>query len=296
MVPAFLSGQCLFWYFILCRWGQKEIIMKMLHLSDLHIHKSNEKSENKHLKEIVENIIKLYPNEKPVILITGDIVDDGRKDQYKNAVELLKPLVNAGFTILPTPGNHDYGKIGNFYTEKSQAYFQKYILGELIKYPKAMEDNVEMEDLYPMKTIIDNVLFIGIDSVVGAEDKFMHFAGGTVGKRQRKALENILSENMKDEENRKDVVVYFHHHPFTHTIGMTMSDADKVLRALSGKIDILCFGHKHHSSVYNNKYDIEWILASGKSTNKTSNYKLQFREIELTKEKTSVAMVSFKTK
>jgi len=145
-----------------------------------------------------------------------------------------------------------------------------------------------------MKTIIGNTLFIGVDSVVGSEDKAFHFAGGSVGKKQRKALENILVENMKDEENKKDVVVYFHHHPFTHKYVMKMSDADKVLGILSGRVDLLCFGHKHSSNVYNDKYNIEWILASGKTTKITSGHKLQFREIEMTKVKTSVAMVSFK--
>ncbi len=39
-------------------------------------------------------------------------------------VEILKPLVDEGFTMLACPGNHDFGYKGNVYTEKSQALFQ----------------------------------------------------------------------------------------------------------------------------------------------------------------------------
>ncbi len=81
---------------------------KILQLSDLHVGKS--KSETKNLKRIVEKVIKLYQKDKLTILITGDIVDDGQKKQYKEAKKILKPLVDIeNFNIWPTPGNHDYG-------------------------------------------------------------------------------------------------------------------------------------------------------------------------------------------
>ena len=66
---------------------------KILHLSDLHVGKS--KSESKNLRRIVEKVIKLYRKHKLTILLTGDIVDDGQKKQYKDAKNILKPLLNS---------------------------------------------------------------------------------------------------------------------------------------------------------------------------------------------------------
>ena len=129
-----------------------------------------------------------------MVLITGDIVDDGKARQYNSAVKLLRPLVENGFKVLPTPGNHDYGPCGNIYTEESQAYFQKYMLSELIEYEPAGVPGTTMEDLFPMVTTVGEVVFIGLDSVVGKEDAAMHFASGEVGTEQRQKLIDILTD------------------------------------------------------------------------------------------------------
>ena len=76
------------------------------------------RDENVNARIIVDWIVERYSNDqKPLILLTGDIVDDGKTNQYKNAVKILTPLVEAGFPILPTPGNHDYGRWGMNYNE-----------------------------------------------------------------------------------------------------------------------------------------------------------------------------------
>jgi hypothetical protein len=98
-------------------------------------------------------------------------------------------LVDEGFIVLPAPGNHDYGPCGNFYTEESQAYFQEYMLDELIGYDPAGDSANTMEDLFPMVTPVGDIAFIGLDSVVGKEDTAMHFASGQVGKEQREQLD-----------------------------------------------------------------------------------------------------------
>ena len=53
-------------------------------------------------------------------------------NQYKNAVKILTPLVEAEFQILPTPGNHDYGRWGMNYNQAAARRFQKYIHEELL--------------------------------------------------------------------------------------------------------------------------------------------------------------------
>lgn len=138
-----------------------------IQISDLHIH-GKKKLENIQCEKIVSYIVDKYsgPNDKkPVVLITGDIVDDGKARQYNSAVKLLKPLVENEFRVLPVPGNHDYGPCGNIYTEESQAFFQKYILVDLIENVEAAVPGKTMEDLFPMVTDVGGVVFIGLDSV-----------------------------------------------------------------------------------------------------------------------------------
>lgn len=264
---------------------------KFIQLSDLHIRKSNEKEENGNCDKIVKHIVNKYTDNKPVVLLTGDIVDDGRAEQYKNAVTLLKPLVNNKFTVLAAPGNHDYGPMGNIYTEESQMNFRKYILCELLDNQKAKESGVKMEHLYPMVNVVDDVIFIGIDSVVGAEDQFMHFASGEVGDDQREELKKILRNN---KDSGKKIVTYFHHHPFNRKFVMELDDSKEVMKILTANVDVLCFGHDHKSEVWSSMHNIDWIFASGKSTRRNKNYKFQYREVTIDGDDNDVSMVTFK--
>lgn len=274
-------------------------MVKFIHLSDLHISKKKDKSNNVNADIVVKHLCKKYEKDcdNIVILITGDIVDDGEREQYKNAVDILRPLTKK-FTVLACPGNHDYGPCGNFYTEKSQAMFQKYILGELLNNTKAKEPGTKMEDLYPMVDEVSNVLFVGIDSVVDNENEFGHFASGAVGSKQRNALAKILKENSKTD---RKVVVYFHHHPLHYREGikkpfMEMDDADKVLRILATQTDFVCFGHRHVSQALDSTeqdLDIEWILAAGKSNDLNRHCKFQYREIIINGGNNSVSKISF---
>ena len=189
---------------------------RFIHIGDLHIHQNNEEEDNRNCVAVVHDIVNRYsgdsPGKKPTVMLIGDIVDDGKETQYKNAVKILRPLVKNNFKVIACPGNHDYGRVGNFYTDKSQRHFQEYILGELLGIKEGKEyPKTKMEDIYPIVDTIDNTLFIGLDSVVGNEDDIGHFASGEVGKKQRSKLKNILKKNVGSKKN--PVVVYFHHHP-----------------------------------------------------------------------------------
>lgn len=268
---------------------------KFLHIGDLHLHKSNQNEDNKNCVKVIDYIIKNYSKDKdkPIIMQIGDIVDDGAEKQYKNAVKILEPLVKKGFKILACPGNHDYGFMGNVYTEKSQALFQEYILGDLLKNKDAQKPGVEMEELYPMVDEIDGVVFIGVDSVVGSEDKFLHFASGQVGEPQRDKLAEILAKN-----SGKKIVLYFHHHPFCqekwiHKLTHDMDDSREVMRLLSNQVDMLCFGHEHAPEIWNGESGIDWILAAGKTSSLNSMGKLQFREVIIDDDENTISTKSF---
>ena len=272
-------------------------MVTFVQLSDLHVHGSNRKENNVNLRKIVNYILKRHSNnaKKPIVLITGDITDDGKKIQYKKTEELLRPLIQEKYKVLACPGNHDYGFAGNFYTEKSQKLFQEHILVNLLNIEKAGENGAKMEDLFPMVNLLEEVLFIGIDSVVGNEEELLHFASGEVGKDQRDALAKILIDPAY-KNNKK--VVYFHHHPFYRNIlkklVLELDDAKKVMRILGRRVDFLCFGHKHYSDIWTAEHGIDWVLASGKTTERNDLYKFQFREVTIDGDDNNVSMITFR--
>ena len=90
-------------------------MIHLLHLSDLHIRSKQNRPENQNAISLVEEIIQRYQNEpqnKIVIILTGDLVDDGKVEQYRQLEKLvLKPL-REKFIVLAVPGNHDYAQWG----------------------------------------------------------------------------------------------------------------------------------------------------------------------------------------
>ncbi|MCK4828028.1 metallophosphoesterase, partial [bacterium] len=82
--------------------------MRIIHLSDLHIGRGKN-LENTQI--LLNRIDEKYGNEqkKPVILITGDIVDDAQTWQFKEANRLFQHFISKGYQFLLCPGNHDYG-------------------------------------------------------------------------------------------------------------------------------------------------------------------------------------------
>lgn len=248
-----------------------------IHLSDLHINSNDLSDENVALKKVVSCIIDKYSSEKPAILITGDLVDDGLESQYMNARNILKPLVNEGFTILPAPGNHDYGLKGNVYTEAAQNRFQQFIMRDLLNIPAADTSENIMEDIYPFVYEDDEAVYYGIDTVVAAEDDFMHLAAGEVGQIQLEKFQNLLAA----ASGEKTKIAYMHHHPFSRLIGFRMKDAQKVMEVMAEKIDILCFGHKHVPEIWLDRDEIKWIIAADKTTRLQRTMTFDFIHIEI---------------
>ena len=126
--------------------------LSILHLSDLHVGKTNE--EGKNLQIIVKKIVSKWGEEekKPVILITGDIVDDGEEEQFNETRKVLDPLYSKNFQVLPIPGNHDYGWNGNHAKARRFKYFKNAF------FPF---ENVS----YPFPKEIDGHIFIGLNSM-----------------------------------------------------------------------------------------------------------------------------------
>jgi 3',5'-cyclic AMP phosphodiesterase CpdA len=252
---------------------------KILHLSDLHVGKS--KSESKNLKLIVKKVIESFSKVKLTILLTGDIVDDGQKKQYKETKNILKPLFdNPNFNVWPIPGNHDYGWNGIHAQRQRFKYFKKAFYDlESVSYPHVNIDSF-------------GNIFIGLNSMK-AETDFWDglLADGELGSRQIHNVSGILNSVdalSPSERKKKKVVVHLHHHPFLYPdenfieegieyVGHWLKDGEGLMGVIAGRIDILLFGHEHrHLNFFETEickdFRIPWILSCGKSTKKSKEY------------------------
>jgi 3',5'-cyclic AMP phosphodiesterase CpdA len=213
--------------------------------------------------------------------MTGDIVDDGQKKQYKQTAKILKPFFdNPDFQVWPVPGNHDYGWNGIHAERKRFKYFKSTFWGfENVSYPH-------------VKTDLAGNLYIGLNSMQ-AETGFWDglLADGELGSKQIHNLSGVLNAfealPPADRKNRK-VIVHLHHHPFLYPdenwveegieyVGHWLKDEEGLMRTIAGRVDILLFGHEHRhlnfsGTEISKRYRIPWILSCGKSTQNSTEY------------------------
>ena len=265
-------------------------MQQFIHLSDLHVRWHKDASENVALRFIVEQLMKRFDKrEKPTVVITGDVTDDGTEQQYAQATKLLEPLKGDGFPLLIVPGNHDCGPAGNIYTEAALKRFEQMILREFLGHK--IEGHGEF---FPHIVESGSIVYIGVDSVIANSDAAMHFASGEVGGPQRKLLRDGLNKYMETEP-AKTVVTYFHHHPLDRHRVMQMDDAKEVMSILSGRTDFLLFGHDHDAESWRDYQGIDWMIASGKTTQTNRRGQYQFTEVSVSgKDQHAVATVSLK--
>lgn len=240
---------------------------KIIHLSDLHV--GHEDCGVK-LEKIVHEIIAQYqPASDYVVVITGDTVDDANQSgAYEKALAILSPLKKAKYQVLVVPGNHDYGS-GGLGNEKFVRLFKIAYFGD---------ENIS----YPKLDVIDNVAYIGLDSMA-ATFNFLDIIGadGELGKQQLYALEKLLASQ---ELAGKKKVVYLHHHPFDGKGRAHMlKDYKKFKAIVENRIDCLLFGHNHDGNQYPDVWGIPCCYDASSSTGKSDPKKpaTKVRVIEL---------------
>ena len=252
--------------------------MRILHISDLHIGNEGDVDRWKRAEKIVRRIIRAWggDDDKPLVLITGDIVDDGTEVEYIEARRILRPLHRAGFQVAPLPGNHDYGWNGAHAQEKRFKLFKKYLLG------------IETRVTYPDVPYADNDVSVITLNSMHAETGFWDglLADGELGSRQLDELDELITSLRDERKKSHRIVVALHHHPFQfpdnspllrvkERIGHRLKDGVQLMKLLSGRIDALLFGHEHRhidfsepfeGHLFTEEYAIPCILSSGRST------------------------------
>lgn len=251
--------------------GQKISLLKarkIVHLSDFGIRQNSDNRKEK-IKCIIDNLIhEAKPSSEYLVIITGDLVANPSESNFLYVKEQLNRLESNGYIVLLVAGNHDYARMGNFYDSNYRELFKKYILDE-----KKFD--------FPKLDIIDNIAFIGLDTMEGrTAGTSFEFATGSLGLQQLKRLDSLLLSDDVVATNYR--VLYMHHSPFLTGPFFELKDSKELKQVLQkhSNIDAMLFGSSHKFSHYFDIWDIKRSYDAGSSTADNVNTRI----IDLTKE------------
>lgn len=201
--------------------------MNILHISDIHFRKVYEHGEDgEGYKEMLccmqSPLIpldycfkKVLKKEKiDLLIISGDLTDDGEKTDYKFLKKYMKSI-SKGTKMIVTLGNHD-----------NKANFRAGWLGEK-----------ELECPYNQVFDFEDLCVISFDS------SLYNDPNGKIGKEQlawlRKAFEEIGS---------KPVIIVTHHHLLKNQSSLPPADGSEDFMEVIRNKNVICIltGHTHH--------------------------------------------------
>lgn len=230
--------------------------MKIFHVSDLHFHRND--SDNAGANAALKTILGAFDGDS-VLVVTGDITDDGHATQYSKALAALQPFVGKTGKpqVVVAPGNHDFGAAGNFYEASRARRFDEVICKGLDQ-PGAFAGD-QGPNVQVVSSRGTEVMFIALDSNLETEHPF-DFACGEIGEGQLRALDRLLATRSTTSMKK---VVLLHHHPFVRNDPfMELKDARAFWRTVFGRVDVVSFGHKHVFEKWTNQNGVALITAA----------------------------------
>jgi predicted phosphodiesterase len=226
-----------------------------IHVSDLHIHRDDDHNQTVRSRLGQLRDVHFRHRSDAYLLLTGDITDDGRDEQYARADAAMAWFDRA--RVLLCPGNHDHGECGILYEESSDWAFRE-VLALPRGYP--LEDwkrNPAVRVLTDRRG--SGLLTVGLDSTLHTVSPH-DLARGMVGEDQLAALDAILSAADASLQVR---LVYLHHNPFETDVTLALGDAEALLDCLRGRVDVLCVGHSHRQELWQGEEGLPFILSAG---------------------------------
>jgi 3',5'-cyclic AMP phosphodiesterase CpdA len=246
-------------------------------LSDLHIGQSNNLDKARLIFDwILEN---RDQHQAELVIISGDLVDDGQLWQFEHARELIDRLEAADLKVLAAPGNHDYGPSGVLESLKSQAQFSQMING-ITEYPALFLHKGQAF------VILDSMQEeLRLKEIVGAQ--------GYLGLEQLQKLD-LLLDDLAENPAVENVILVMHHHPFDYLFYHGLRDHADLKGVVSRRlqepprVNVLLFGHKHLEHRFNDPEDnkeelfgIDMIYASGQTVERKEDGSIVIPVIDL---------------
>ncbi len=227
-------------------------MIEIIHISDTHLKSDARHPHNIRLERALAHIAGKHP--KALLVASGDICDNGRRDEFLQAYKLFSKLDNPKLIV---KGNHDKDIKGIWPARVLRRFCKKTgIRCPLGSWPW-------MNKPFCMQSEGGKLLLIGLDS---NDDRFG--AEGKIGKRQLK----WLARNLKRPAQHR--IVALHHHPWERDFLCKLKDAEQFLQTVSSaNLDMLFFGHRHKPGLWRDRYGIKIISAAGALYDET-NYRL----------------------
>ena len=198
--------------------------MNIHHVSDLHLRRD---MAHNRVVEAKLDLVRARMVNDDVLVVTGDITDDGREEQYANALSLLAPFSGR---IVVVPGNHDLSWLGNFYDKDCHKRFTKLRHALCADEPYMFrKDGIAIGEII----VLDSCRRTG---------SIVDFAQGEIGRWNRWKLKRKL-DAMRAAGAIS--VVALHHNPFYQDWFCRLLDAKKFLEVVLGRADVVLCGHEH---------------------------------------------------
>lgn len=246
--------------------------MKIVHISDLQYQDTERKDRiNIFIKKIIDHYS--GASEKPLIIYTGDLVEDALESEMLEHRAQLQLFSDAGFQMLICPGNHDQKKNGFVPQLKNDnlTMFSE-VFSDLLPRGKHFykeEDN--NLSTWPLVHQYGSYFFVGLNSNESQHNNLS--ATGKIERKQSKALLQALNDIEKTDSDAV-IVVYLHHEPFRYKINtgipgpwdyqfMKLKKRLRLLDIIKGRANVLLFGHFHtfkRLTSFEQKWEIDLIL------------------------------------
>ena len=221
--------------------------MRFIQISDLHIGGLFKQDSFDTLVDEINNDLK-----PDVLIVSGDLTDDGLVFQFEKARDELKKLKCDNLIIFP--GNHDYRHTG-YLLFKEYFPIAKPDSAKVYEY----KDNNSNENRQTViVTTIDTARPDRDEGEVGHVQNL--WLNKTLKKYDKNKLQNSNDNNNvkgNNENNQIKKIVAMHHHliaipdtGYTNVVGI--SDAGDILRTcLENDVDLVICGHKHRPWLWN---------------------------------------------
>jgi 3',5'-cyclic AMP phosphodiesterase CpdA len=198
-------------------------MVRLIHLSDLHF--------GAHDPELVAAVEQKVNAAGPdLVVISGDLTQRARTEQFQEACQFLERLRDAGHDVLAVPGNHDvplYDVLRRF-------------LSPLTRYMRYIDDTLCPLQELPGATIL------GINTA-----RSLTFKDGRISEEQMA----FIRETFERTDPNATRILVTHHPLFALPVGEGLASAvgrsELALDAVGDAgVDMLLAGHHHEASIH----------------------------------------------
>lgn len=223
-------------------------MIRLIHVSDLHFGADfvlpipGHKRALQKLLTALSRAMEPEPDIMKLLLITGDIVDDGTAGEYEEAAAALEPFARRTLIV---PGNHDYGREGLAFNPRSVERMEA--LCEHLRMPRSLmnPEGRHYADRHPHLSLHEDglgarLLVVALNSC--SEQGLKDGGEGELGSRQLQDLDRELGRKLW---KGIPTLILLHHDPYCGVEGRRLRDSEELMRILRPHApQAILYGHK----------------------------------------------------